>query len=212
MAGNGMTGINPGQVKASIESLHDTFSTGLSHLFEDTDKLFRELQTYWCSPNAVEFSNKYGPYFIDVLNESIKEIKKMCGQAAQAANVVATVHGLGTISVDIAEHVFYSLTALHDHSNSGDIGINKYYVERALSEFYISKASDVSIIDSAMSDIALFDPAEEQRRAYQITFVTVRSKIVLALDEIIDEIKAAIEYEKNKALRAKDVAANILAG
>ena len=200
---NSITGFNPQLVELEIEKLYRIGACEvISGLYDDVDTFFRELSIHWYSPNALEFSNTYRQYTLDLLNGAAQKIIDLCQNATNAYNVNATVHGLGSISFDMAKMVFYSLDELHEISPDGKVGIDVYRTKKAIEQFRQEAYIKLNNLQSLPTSISLYDPQSEQRKQFLIALTTMKSEIEDDVSEMIKKVESALETEENTVFRA----------
>ena len=210
-----ITGVNTGMVKMQIEELYRVGVTiGMDKVNTAISDLFSSLSMLWYSPNAVRFYNDYADYMLNLVDNATKEIIKLCRNAAHAYNVAATVHGLGSISFDVA-FVFYApyykLMEVGPAPNYKQ-GMDLYRVGLALDEFKTKVIAGLSCLESLPSTISLYDPGSEQRKMFLITLVAIKEQISGDVQSMIDRIESSLKSEKNAIFTAANESASILAG
>lgn len=206
------TGFDPTLAKSNI----DSFESSAKEAYSTCSKAFYDLKTglleTWCSPKAVEFSEKYADKIGSVLVTFMSSYNIILANAERAYNTIALANGYSTIAVRPTN---YSMTKYEFNLRSekyGIVGMNIMQVKLLLESFNNDVKKVFEMLDELPMDIAFYDPEGAQVQAYKDEITKLKAKIFDVMTLINTDIKSAIETESNDIRLAKEQATQTLNG
>ena len=214
-----ITGLNPSQAKTQIGIFYDQ-GVALTRDFENVEEVFMyNLHDEWYSPKASEFGTKYSLELFNVGNSVRMSLFKICQNARDAYNSLATSNGAPTIADDyFSEGSLYQpqmaneafSIKLNEIGPSGEIGMKVEDVKITVNTLKEGIDKLIAGLEALPIDIAFYDPNGEMKLAYKQEILNVVQKISELATNIYADIDSAIETETHLIEEAKNAAADTM--
>ncbi len=217
---DGMTGFNPQQAKINIADFALNAGNACADIDEAYGLLFYELENFWASPKAVEFSDNYIPRIDGLINEMSETIKAIVKGAINGYNYVARTHDTGGWIEDVDSLIngvygdshgdfgTRDASGVHERGlladKNGLVGMNIAAVrDIVMPNFNMSINKVVNALDEIPTSIALYDEEGSQQQAYESNIRGFITKFNELNEELSASMKEALETETNNILIAK---------
>ena len=203
----GMTGLNPTQAKIDIEETQSAIKNVASMLNDSGRELFETLEKNWCSPVAVEFSNKYSGKLYEVTVTNIEHAAdKIATMAKEAYNELATAHQIGLL--DVEEYSYPSIYTYFGKLMSVDaentVGMNVEKVKAAMIDYQKGVNQALEALDEVPTNIALYDPEGEVQSTYTSTINKVKEDLNSTVNAMMTELENNTNTETNTVIHAAE--------
>lgn len=200
MNGNGFTGFNPDEMRHQIKKFKDYGEDVVYSIITALTTFHSQIKTAWYSPKAVEFGKKMEELVEFRVQGLEKGYYNITASATKIYNIHANANNWPQMESPTQSSVHFmdkvnAYYSLEGKSPQGVVGMNKFVVETALSKLTVSMKECVDKLYKTPYDIAIYDESGAQAESYRAEIQALTSKFRESFDELMVEIKNAINTE-----------------
>lgn len=216
------TGFVPSTAKNEIVNFYHMMNSIENNYYLGAYYLFMGLRDLWCSEKAIEFYTNNAQKTMDLDNEFINLINTITNKAIDAYNDMARANNSlafsdALVSSNLDTNKQYDAESCFPAFNSEDpdtgiVGMNVKQVELELNQYVNSMNDVVTSLDDVPTEIAFYDPDGSIQAAYRSLIEQMKTKIPERINAVKEDIKNAIETERDVTVFAKKQATEVLRG
>ena len=233
---DGFTGFNPTEARNNIETTTEKLSNILCDgIISETNNFFGLVSKFWASPKAIEFGEKYTSELDTISRHFLLLIRSFSKKAVEAYDSYARVNGTPAFSGEFADKANNFVDLINETDANGEtvigtlygeldlaavqfkenlagvVGINTLEIDNVCDDFFNVKVPAIlSLFDEVNMSVAFYDPSGEVAAAYQNEVKALKEEASELFTNMANDIKQAIETERNTVMIAATQSADIL--
>jgi hypothetical protein len=208
----GFVGINVSEMRNRLKEFEITVQRSLDIIYEGGSVFFTSLGKCWYSPNAVNFSNIYGPrlfnstvtdvlnYVLDYSNTFVASCNNMLG-----ANGVMERFAVPTFHVKGEE-----FPSLKESGPSGEVGMDISSISPVVQDYNNHLQFGLDILESVRTDFPIYDQDASIQLALRDSFNALVDKIKLDYKETMQALLTEINNNQTNLQTSANQAASTI--